>query len=104
MRRVTFGLEPGNEETFMRDMYEHGVQLSESDDHPTSHQWYVDLGVPSECMCNYGPDRYPDCPDSTVTITISREAAKDLSERAGQWAVVSKPFADACRTALKETA
>lgn len=37
----------------------------------------------------------------TVTITISREAAKDLSERAGQWAVVSKPFADACRAALE---
>ena len=42
-------------------------------------------------------------PPDTVTITISREAAKDLSERAGQWAVVSKPFADACRAALKET-
>jgi len=39
--------------------------------------------------------------EDTVTITISREAAKDLSERAGQWAVVSKPFADACRAALK---
>ena len=37
----------------------------------------------------------------SVTITISREAAEDLAERAGQWAVVTKPFADACRAALE---
>lgn len=78
------------------------------DDHPDSHQWYVNLGVPSECMCNYGLEGYPDCPgNDTVTITISREAAKDFLE--AYWDPDKECDCAGCqvvpviRAALKET-
>jgi hypothetical protein len=72
-------------------------------------RWMDDPELPSQILFTpivSTPDTPPSAteldPDARfVTITISREAAKDLAERAGQWAVVSKPFADACRAALE---